>query len=828
MKTLKAIAAAAALVSGLAAVAGGESAEVKVLFYSPKTARIIKMPEGSGAEEPTHRFKTVIAQPLRPRSPAYSIAHSREGAIYSYCRNPGDEQALIVRLNVTTGEVKFNAGGSALLAEDGAAKFYKRDYNGVKGIGAGQGWSLAKDEPLYGLGDNQTRELNVRSWSGRLMPGNVGDGLAAVVSPRGWAILWDNTSPVHVHSDDAGFAFESELGDAVDYYFIAGGSIDGCIAEIRALTGDVPMMPRWAYGFWQSKERYKSQDETIGVLKKYRELGIPLDGIVQDWQYWGNNYLWNAMEFTGETFPDPKRFVDEVHRMNARMIITIWQSFGPATKQYRELSAKGLLFPFETWPSSGLGHIWPPRLDYPSGVRLYDNYSAEARDIYWNNLKRLFDLGFDGWWMDSTDPDHIYKEGDFEHTTSLGCTWREVRSAYPVSATEAVYERMRKATDRRVFLLTRGAGLGEQRYAASVWSGDTGSSWDVLRRQIPGGLNYTMTGNPHFNCDLGGFFAGRYKRGGGVKNENWRELYVRWMQLGTFLPMMRSHGTDIPREVFLYGKKGEPVYDALVAAIELRYEIMPYIYSLGAELTRGRASFMRPLAAEFPEDEAAWNISDEFMMGRSILVAPVLRAMYTSEDNSPVGEMEGWNKPAGGEAAGGGEPGAASVYLAKRWHEVYLPKGADWWLLAGVGQTLRFAGGARVKIDVNLMSQPVFAKSGSVIPLGPRVQYNGEKPWDKLKIMVCPGADGEFSLYEDDFETYSYERGEYSVVKFKWHDASRTLTICAREGAYPGMLEKREFIVGSADAITSCITPNEWIKKTRKVVYDGREVHLSL
>ena len=822
MKLTKSIAAAVAFALSASAVPASDGQSVKIRFYSPKTVRITKMPDGAAAKEPTHRFATVLAKPLPP-APAFCIAHGEEGAVYSYRLDAADAGALTVDRNVTDGGgVSFRAGGKMLLAENGGAKFYDRDYNGVKSIGSAQGWLLAKSEVLYGLGDNQTRDLNIRGWRGRLMPGNVGDGLAAVVSPRGWAILWDNTSPVHVHSDDSGFSFESEIGDAVDYYFIAGGSIDGCIAEMRMLTGDVPMMPRWVYGFWQSKERYKSQEETIGVVRKYRELGIPLDGIVQDWQYWGNNYLWNAMEFTGETFPDPKRFVEEVHKMNAKMIITIWQSFGPATKQYRELSAKGLLFPFETWPTSGLGHIWPPRLDYPSGVRLYDNYSEEARDIYWNNLKRLFDLGFDGWWMDSTDPDHIYKEGDFEHATSLGCTWREVRSAYPVSATEAVYERMRKTTDRRVFLLTRGAGLGEQRYAASVWSGDTASNWDVLRRQIPGGLNYTMTGNPHFNCDLGGFFAGRYNRGGGVDNENWRELYVRWMQLGTFLPMMRSHGTDIPREVYLYGKKGEPVYDALVQAIEQRYEIMPYIYSLGADITRRRESFMRPLAADFADDEAAWNISGEFMVGREILAAPVLRAMYTSEDNRPVGEMEGWNRPAGGAADTPARTSrAASVYLEKREHEVYLPKGADWWLLGdGSLPMRRFEGGASAKLYVNLLSQPVFARAGSIIPLSPKVKYNGEKPWDKLNVLVCPGADGEFSLYEDDFETYAYEKGEFSVIKFKWDDASRTLTICAREGAYPGMLDSREFTVGAADRTDK--------GQVKTVAYSGAEVKVSL
>ncbi|MCR5414662.1 MAG: DUF5110 domain-containing protein [Kiritimatiellae bacterium] len=787
MKTTKALAVAICL------AAASATSAVKESWYSPRTVRIVKMHPDAKATEPTHPFRTVVAEPLGLKPSCAFDVSEKDGALV------------------------FSADGRTILSEF-PATFMKRDYNGVKDLGAAQGWHLAKDEVLYGLGDNQTRELDIRHWKGRLMPGNVGDGLAAVVSPRGWAILWDNTSPVKFGSDDRGFSFESEIGDAVDYYFINAGSIDGCIAEIRMLTGDVPMMPRWVYGFWQSKERYKTQKETVGVVRKYRELGIPLDGIVQDWQYWGNNYLWNGMEFMNEDFRDPKRMVDEVHAMGAKIMISIWQSFGPQTKPYRELAEKGLLFPFETWPQSGIGHIWPPRKDYPSGARLYDNYSPVAREIYCRNLKRLVDLGIDAWWMDSTDPDHIYKEGDFECMTSLGCTWRAVRSAYPVSATEAVYENMRKNGDGRVFILTRGAGLGEQRYAASVWSGDVASNWDVLRRQIPGGLNYTMTGNPNFNCDLGGFFAGRYNRGGGVDNENWRELYVRWMQLGTFLPMMRSHGTDVPREIYLYGKAGEPVYDALVEAVKFRYLLMPYIYSTAAAVSMKRESFMRPLAADFPDDAKALKVSGEFMLGRSLLVAPVLKAMYTSEDNKPVGEMEGWNNAGDGESGLSKGAGAGVVYSGKKVHEAYLPKGADWWYVPKHGASVKYAGGETVKIEVDLNSQPCFIKAGGIMPIGPKVQYNGEKAWDDLIIAVAPGADGEFELYEDDFETYACERGEYSVIPFSWDDSGRTLTIGARKGFYPGMIGKRVFRILAADDESAI----------RTVEYTGEAVEVKL
>ena len=777
------VAAAAAVLAAVQALA-----ETRVEFYSPRVARIIKTPDGKNVEHP---FKTVIAE---------KTADSFKTA------------ELEVKVDESTGAVTFlDKSGNVLLEEAGGARYTPYEANGVKYVKSAQKWKLDKDEAIYGFGDNQWREMNLRWFNGELMPRNVGDGLAVWTSVKGYGVLWDNTSPVKARSDDEGVEFESTVGEYVDYYFSAGGSIDDVVADWRMLTGDVPMFPRWAYGFWQSKERYESQHETVGVLKKYREYGIPLDGIVQDWQYWGNNYLWNAMEFLSPDFRDPKRFLREVHGMNAKMAITIWQSFGPATKQYAELKEKGLLFPFETWPSSGLGHIWPPRRDYMSGVRLYDAYSAEARDIYWNNLTRLFDLGVDCWWMDSTDPDHMYKEGDFEHITSLGVPWRTMRSAYPVACTQAVYDHMRKATDKRVFIFTRGAGIGQQRNAAAVWSGDTGSSWDTLRKQVTGGLNFVVTGNPHFNCDLGGFFASKYNRGGGVKNPNWHELYVRWIQLGTFLPMMRSHGTQLPREFYLYGKAGESVYDALVGAVKLRYRLMPYFYTVGSATTLERKSFMRPLAAGFPHDKATWDCRTEFLVGDYLLAAPVLAARYTNEDNKPVGEMEGWDLGVDASGQVSGTKGNGIDWNAEKTWSVYLPEGADWYCFES-GKKL--AGGKTVEIPITLASQPFFLRAGTILPLGPDVQYNGEKQWDNLEIRVYPGADGEFCLYEDDFETYAYEKGEWTKIPFKWCDKTSTLTIGKRVGAYPGMLEKRTFNI-----VLPC-------GATKHIAYDGEEVKI--
>ena len=542
---------------------------------------------------------------------------------------------LTVNVNISTGIVSFvSAEGNTLLSEtENNMPFTAFNDAGHDTWHVYQGFDTDDDEGLYGLGQLQNGQMMQRGMKKALMQGNVEDVSPFIQSTKGYGLFWDNYS-VTTYSDDKNeTSFSSEVGDCIDYYFMYGGNADGVISEVRSLTGDVPMMPLWSYGFMQSKERYKSQDETVGVVRKYRELGIPLDCIIQDWQYWGHNYLWNAMDFQNPTFSNPQAMIDSIHGMNARMMISIWSSFGPATRPYRELDKKGLLFDMETWPQSGV-EGWPPNMDYPSGVRVYDAYSPEARDIYWNHLnKGIFSLGMDGWWMDSTEPDHFnWKDSDFDRKTYLG-SYRSVRNAYPLMTVGGVYEHQRAATsDKRVIILTRSGFLGQQRYGSNVWSGDVQSSWDSFRRQIPAGLNFSLTGMPHWNSDLGGFFAGSYNSawgtGDAVSNPMYQELYVRWIQFGVFCPMMRSHGTDVPREFYLYGKEGEPVYDALVDAVKLRYSLLPYIYSTSWDVSHNRSTFMRALVMDFASDRRTWNIADEYMFGDAFLVAPVVPQLY--------------------------------------------------------------------------------------------------------------------------------------------------------------------------------------------------------
>ena len=632
-----------------------------------------------------------------------------------------------------------------------------------------------------------------RNMTKNLIQGNVEDVSPFFQSTKGYGVFWDNYSPTLFTDNEVETSFRSEVGDCVDYYFMYGKNADGVIAQVRSLTGQAPMFPLWTYGYWQSKERYKSQEEVVDVVRKYRELGVPLDGIIQDWQYWGHNYLWNAMDFQNPTFNNPQKMMEDVHAMNAHMAISIWSSFGPMTKPYRELDKKGMLFNFTTWPQSGL-ESWPPNMEYPSGVRVYDAYNPEARDIYWKYLNDgIFKLGMDAWWMDSTEPDHLdWKPEDMDTKTYLG-SFRKVRNAYPLMTVGGVYDHQRAVTsDKRVFILTRSGFLGQQRYGANVWSGDVASTWESFRNQIPAGLNFSLCGMPHWNSDIGGFFAGHYNKSwnddSASKNPLYQELYVRWLQFGTFNPMMRSHGTDVYREIYKFGKKGEPVYDAIEKMIGLRYSLLPYIYSTSWEVSNRQSSFMRALMMDFVDDRKVWDINDEYMFGKSILVAPITHAQYTPEAVVKVSEEEGWNR----DGAKKTKTDAAVDFMETKSTNIYLPAGTLWY---DFWTNEKHEGGKEITKETTLDVIPLYVKAGSIIPVGPQVQYATEKPWDHLELKVYAGANGNFILYEDEFDNYNYEKGAYTEIPISWNNASRKLTIGARKGAYEGMLKNRKFTV---------------------------------
>ena len=688
---------------------------------------------------------------------------------------------------------------------------------------ARQTFSLDKDEAIYGLGTVQDGKLNRRGLKKRMEQSNLEDFQNVLQSIKGWSIYWENYSPTLFEDNAQGMTFDAEVGEGIDYYFMYGGSADGNIALMRQLTGDVPMFPLWTYGFWQSKERYKTARETESIVDQYRALQVPLDGIIQDWQYWGSNYLWNAMDFLSEDFSNGKQMIQNVHKKHAHFMISIWASFGPQTKQFRELDAKGLLMPFETWPQSGISHVWPPMRDYPSGVKVYDAFSPEARDIYWKYLRKLYDYGTDAWWMDSTDPDFFNpRESDYEHKV-YGGTWRSQRNAFPLATVRGIYEAQRKEnsltshpsplTSKRVFIMTRSSYAGQQHYGSNMWSGDVNSTWDMLRKQVPAGLSFTLTGNPNFNTDIGGFFCSSYNTkgsGSAPKNPQFQELYVRWMQYGLFCPVFRSHGADAPREIWQFGKKGEPVYDAIEKQIRLRYRLIPYLYSTAWQVTSDNGSYMRPLFADFATDKKVWDMTDEFMFGRNILAAPIVNPQYTEEKIVRTNEMTGWDR---NDVRSQKEDVKGVDWTATKTATKYLPKGADWY---DFWTNKRLKGGQNITIETSLDRVPMFVRAGSILPLGPEMQYVGEKAWDNLEIRVYPGSDGSFTLYEDEGDNYNYEKGAYSTINIIWNERARTLTIGERQGSFNGMLQQRHFTI---------VTPDG---KRQSINYDGKEQILAL
>ena len=757
---------------------------VKIEFFTPSVVHVVKY-QGQAV---TPESKVIIAKP--------------EPVTLTHRGNVTSSSHLSVKLDEKTGCITFMTAKGKVLLREKSHTFSPLN----------QTFTLDKGEAIYGLGTIQNGKMNRRGEHKRMEQSNLEDFQSVIQSIKGWGIYWDNYAPTQFDDDERGMSLTSEAGDVIDYYFMYGESADGVIGQMRFLSGDVPMFPLWTYGFWQSKERYKSAAETESIVDKHRELQVPLDGIIQDWQYWGSNYLWNAMDFLAEDFANGPQMIKNVHQKHAHFMISIWASFGPQTQQFRELNEKGLLLPIETWPQSGISHVWPPIMEYPSGVKVYDAFSPEARAIYWKYLKKLYDYGTDAWWMDSTDPDFFNpKESDYQHPVTGG-TWRSLRNAFPLETVRGIYQAQRKDDrGKRIFIMTRSSFAGQQHYGSNMWSGDVASSWDMLRKQIPCGLSFTLTGNPNFNTDIGGFFCGSYNTkgsGSAPKSPQFQELYVRWMQYGLFCPVFRSHGADAPREIWQFGEPGTPVYQSIKNLIDFRYRLIPYLYSTASQVTNNNFSYMRPLFSDFAADKKVWDMTDEFMFGRSILACPIVEAQYTQEKIVKEDAMTGWDRK---EVTG--ESAAQADWTETKSATKYLPKGANWYDF-WTGKL--YKGGQNVVLTTRFDQVPMFVRAGSIVPLGPVMQYVGEKSWDNLEIRIYPGADAEFSLYEDEGDGYNYEQGYYSNIIFTWTDRTRTLHISARQGGFKGMILERRFTL---------MLPNG---TTKTIDYNGNQVTVKL
>jgi alpha-D-xyloside xylohydrolase len=621
-------------------------------------------------------------------------------------------------------------------------------------------------EALYGLGQHQAGVWNYRGESVDISQENSNISVPLMLSSKGYGIFWNNTSRSRFNNRFANYLYiSSEVADVIDYYFLYGPEFDKIIASYRELTGQVPMFGKWAYGFWQCKNRYKSQEELLSIVRKYRELHIPADNIVQDWFWWNRKgeFVFN------KNYPDPKAMVDELHNENFHLMISIWPFFEPGSANYDYMQSKG-------WFVDKFKFAKPPF--HANGMAVYDATSPEARKYYWDLVnKGLFSIGLDAWWMDTTEPETEGQEENIllNHKLAAGSGNRYV-NAYPLLDTGAAYQGQRSASDRkRVFILSRSAFAGSQRNGVTAWSGDINSDWLSFRRQIPAGLNFELSGIPYWTTDIGGFVSGS------PADPAFRELFIRWFQYGTFNPILRVHGTRNPdeNELWSYGSEAQTI---LVNFDRLRYRMLPYIYSLAWKTTSEAYTPMRPLVMDFRTDVRAQNAGDQFMFGPAFLVNPVTDAGAT----------------------------ARSVYLPEtKWY--------DFWTGIAV------EGGRNINANSPLERLPLYVRAGSILPLGPDEEWATQKPADPIDLRVYRGANGDFTLYEDENDNYDYEKGAYATISLHWDDAAHTLTIGDRKGQFPGMVQSRTFrIIFVSENHGVGINPTDEVDKV--VEYSGKQL----
>jgi alpha-D-xyloside xylohydrolase len=650
-------------------------------------------------------------------------------------------ERLQVAVNRQDGTIEFrDAGGRRLLQEgpntltpvvvNGESTYHAEAFIGLWG----------STEAFYGLGQHQSGVWNYHGESVDIAQDNTNISVPMLLSSNGYGIFWNNASRSRFNNRFVHALYiTSEVADSIDYYFLYGPDFDKILAGYRELTGTAPMLGRWAYGFWQCKNKYQTQPELLGVAHKYRDLHIPVDNIVQDWFWWTTM---GEFKFS-DKYPDPPGMLDDLHRNHFHLMISVWPYFYPGSATYADMDRKGFFIDRTKVAAF-----------HPKGEALYDATNPEARKYYWNLMDNaLFKIGVDAWWLDTTEPETEGREDNVMVTNKVAIgNGARYANLFPLMTTKAVYEGQRAASDRkRVFILSRSAFAGAQRNAVVAWSGDVNSDWETLRRQVPAGLNYSLSGLPYWTTDIGGFTSGD------PNDPAYRELFIRWFQFGTFCPIFRVHGTRAGghNELWSYGVDAQKV---LTSFDKLRYELMPYIYSMAWRTTSEHYTPMRPLVMDFRTDPRAQNIGDQFLYGPSILVNPVT------------------------------EPGAATRHL-------YLPK-AEWYDFWSGNRT---AGGKAIDAAVTIDRIPLYIRAGSILPMGPDVEYAAEKPADPLELRVYRGASGTFTLYEDENDNYDYEKGIHATIPMRWDDDAKTLTIGERTGSFPGMLAGRTFRVVFVD-----------------------------
>jgi alpha-D-xyloside xylohydrolase len=623
-------------------------------------------------------------------------------------------------------------------------------------------------ESFYGLGQHQAGVWNYRGEAVDLSQDNTNISIPFVLSSNGYGIFWNNASRSRFNNRFLNALYlSSEVADVLDYYFLYGPEFDKIIGGYRELTGAAPLFGKWAYGFWQCKNKYNTQEELLGVAHKYRQLHIPADNIVQDWFWW---YTMGEPVFDKARYPDPPGMANDLHKNNFHLMISVWPYFRPGTKTYEDMDKRGF---FIDKTKVGAFH--------PAGMALYDAFNPEARKYYWNLMDQaLFKIGADAWWLDTTEPETEDRETNLLVTnkTFLGNGAR-FANLFPLMTTSAVYQGQRSASEKkRVFILSRSAFAGVQRNAAAVWSGDVNSDWVFFKKQIPAGLNYSVSGLPYWTTDIGGFVSGN------PDDPEYRELFIRWFQFGTFNPLLRVHGTRSTNqnELWSYGPEAQKI---LVSFDALRYRLLPYIYSLAWMTTSQGYTLMRGLIMDFRTDARVATIGDQFMFGPAFLVSPVT------------------------------EPGATTrrAYLPKaRWYDFWNGTSAE---------------GPRTEDAAAPIERlPLFVRAGSIVPMGPEMEWSTEKPEDQIELRIYRGADGDFTLYEDENDGYNYEKGAYATIAFHWDEAKQTLTIGERKGEFLGMLAERTFqVVFVRENRGIGILPEG--KPDKAVHYSGKQINVT-
>jgi alpha-D-xyloside xylohydrolase len=685
-----------------------------------------------------------------------------------------------------TGALSFlGAGGKMTLREvaDGGKVLTSSTVAGIPTHSVEQTFMRDPSEGLYGLGQHKGGRMNYDGTTVHLQQENGDIAVPVLISSKNYGVFWNNPAVTDVTFSIASdpnptVSWKSEFGSAIDYYVFQGADLDQVIGGYRELTGPAPLIGRWAFGFWQCKQRYHSQEQLLDTAAHYRRMCVPIDGIVQDWLYWYPG-PWGSHQFDQTRYPEPPGMMKQLHDENIRLLISVWAKFDVGSANSKELAAAGALYP-EVIPYA-----------YPAGKgQWYDPFNPEGRRVYWSQLSRdIFSKGVDAWWLDASEAELSGHWGEFRNFHTAQGPGAAVYNAYPLMHTTSIYEGQRAETpDKRVFILTRSAYAGQQRNASVSWSGDIQGTWDDFRQQIPNGINFSLSGLPYWNTDTGGFFAL------GPSDPKYAELFTRWFQFSAFCPMFRVHGdaTADVEEPTKHDKTGKEMWQfapatekVLIDYDKLRYHLLPYLYSVAWKVTREGSTLMRGLVMDFPHDPKVQNISDQYMFGPALMVNPV-----TSE-------------------------GAKS-------RRVYLPADTSW-IDFWTGRAM--PGGQPVDAIAPVETLPLYVRAGSIIPYGPKVQSAMEKE-DPIELRIYRGANGSFTLYEDENDNYNYEKGAYATIPLTWDEAKQTLIIGTRLGRFPGMLTTHTFRIvwvssNHGVGIANTVQPDE------EILYNGTAVTVS-